>query len=111
MLFQWQDLEHADFQPFHGMTTQFDPIPALILSVDIKVSIPQYIETQPTANKLHLVCHLIQIMSYRFTHQPVKLAQIAYRLSHLLTADMIRGVTEGTEHDTKWEDTMNECVR
>jgi hypothetical protein len=28
-----------------------------------------------------------------------------------VTEDMIRGMTERTQRDTKWEDTMNECIR
>jgi hypothetical protein len=43
-------------------------------------------------------------------HVPHMLGTFMTTTNEVLTADKIRGVTEGTKHDIKWEDTMNECI-
>jgi serine/threonine protein kinase len=97
LVLQWQELHHPNVLPCIGLTMQFGPIPALIFPMCTKGSIMQYIETNPFANKLHLVSHSEQRHVIYLLTVPIKLAQVAGGFDYLhrrgiVHAD-IRGVS------------------
>jgi hypothetical protein len=60
LVLQWQQLNHPNILPCHGLTMQFGPIPALIFPMCKEGSIMRYVENHPTADKLQLVCYIDQ---------------------------------------------------
>lgn len=97
LVLQWQELHHPNVIHCIGLTMQFGPIPALIFPMCAEGSIMQYIEKNPSANKIQLVNYFEQIIYCCLTHRPVKLAQVAggfnYLHHHGIVHADIRGVS------------------
>ena len=55
LVLKWQELYHPNVIPCMGLTMQFGPIPALIFPMCTDGSIMQYIEKNPSVNKIQLV--------------------------------------------------------
>jgi len=84
LVLQWQQLNHPNILPCHGLTMQFGPIPALIFPMCKEGSIMRYVENHPTADKLQLLAQVAGGISY-LHHRDIVHADI--RGSNVLIAD------------------------